>query len=60
MFCGGGNLTDKITVLENNVDISNVGQYTVTYSVKDNDYQPFISTLGTIIDCRPCIIILSI
>lgn len=32
-----GNLTDKITVLENNVDISNVGQYTVTYSVKDND-----------------------
>ena len=34
---GDGNITDKITILSNNVDISKTGDYIVTYSVVDSN-----------------------
>ncbi len=40
-----GDLTDKIVVVENNVDTTTLGSYDVTYSVVDNDRNTTTSTI---------------
>ena len=47
-----GDLTDKIEVIENTVDTTNAGRYTVTYSVSDSEGAKATKTINVVVSIK--------